>query len=85
MINKLDNLEDKIKNNGLHHLQNNKPIIINLDDLEVFRAMSSKHTKEKDFIDLIESWEKTEIEKGPFHYNFSFFIATKFNMNRQEK
>ncbi|MFA4829303.1 MAG: hypothetical protein WC855_08525 [Thermodesulfovibrionales bacterium] len=80
LLNKFDNfLEDKIKSNALMNLQYNKPFIINLDDLEIFWAMSVENAAETDFIDCIESWEKAKAEKGPFHYNFSYFIANKKN------
>ena len=80
LLNKFDNyLEDEINKNGLKNLRNRKPLIINLDDLEIFWAISTENAADTDFIDCIESWEKAKAEKGPFHYNFSYFIANKKN------
>ncbi|MDP2279901.1 MAG: hypothetical protein Q8K51_16985, partial [Nitrospirota bacterium] len=80
LLNKFDNyLENEINKNGLQNLRNRKSLIINLDDLEIFWAMSTENAAEADFIGCIESWEKAKAEKGPFHYNFSYFIVNKNN------
>jgi hypothetical protein len=69
-------LERDINRNNLKNLQSNKPLIISLDDLEIFGTMSSRDTAEKTFIKHIESWENID-NKGTFHYNFSFFITSE--------
>ena len=68
-------IEQKISNKNLDNLKEYKPLIINLDDLERFWAVSDSNKAEQEFIQYIEAWEKEE--KNIFHYNFSLYMNNK--------
>ncbi len=65
-------IEKEISNKQLNRLKKHKPLIINLDDLEIFWAFSEHSKASQEFVQYIQSWEKSD--KGSFHYNFSYFI-----------
>ncbi|MFQ5713926.1 MAG: hypothetical protein ACE5GU_07835 [Candidatus Scalinduaceae bacterium] len=68
-------IDQKISNKNLDNLKEYKPLIINLDDLERFWAVSDSNKAEQEFIQYIEAWEKEE--KNIFHYNFSLYMNNK--------
>ena len=66
LINEFDEFIDKeISKKNLNNLIKYKPLIINLDDLEMFWSISDSNNAEKELICYIESWEKEK--KNSFH------------------
>jgi len=74
LLNRIDHILDKkIKENSLSNLRNNKPLILSLDDLETFWAISTKGKEGEEFIDRLKIWEETQ--KGNYSFNFASFIS----------
>jgi hypothetical protein len=75
LLNQFDDfLDKKIQENGLTNLQKSKPIILSLDDLEIFWALNNENQAIQEIKTSIESWEKSD--KGKFLYNFSYFLSS---------
>jgi len=70
-------LNKNIVSKNLHNLKLNKPLILNLDDLEVFWTLSNSKKATEQFIDFVETWNILA-EKGPYHFSFSNFISNKY-------
>ncbi len=67
-------------------LKSYSPLILCLDDLELFwsfSALRDKAEKIKDFFACIESWRK-ENEKGRYLYNFGNYINSFFQTKNKE-
>jgi hypothetical protein len=76
LLNQFENFLDKeITKYGLNNMEGHKPLILSLDDLETFWALSNVDRAELDFVEYIRSWESSA--KGGFLYNFSYFISDK--------
>jgi len=75
LLNRFENFVDKKVNRyGLTNIQKYKPLIICLDDLEVFWALSTEDKAMQEFKAFAQAWE--ESDKGRFSYNFSYFISS---------
>ena len=75
LLNQFDNLLDKkIQKYGLTNIQKHKPLILCLDDLEIFWALSNEDNAVQDLETRFQTWEKSA--KGKFLYNFSYFISS---------
>jgi len=70
-------IDNHPKSKQLKNLKKYKPLIINLDDLEIFWAFSKLNEAGQRLIEYIKSWEKSK--KGLFHYNFSYFMWNENN------
>jgi hypothetical protein len=78
LLNQFNNVLDiNIEKNGLTNLQEHKPLIICLDDFEIFWAFSNEGDAIDAFIELIKTWRTTD--KGKFMFNFSYFISSQSN------
>ncbi len=65
----------EIEKNNLDNLKINKPLIINLDDLENFwQYNKNQETSDSEFLEIVLNWNN-ERNKGKFHFNFSYFIS----------
>lgn len=83
LLNRIDNiLNEKIQKYNLNDLIKFKPLILSLDDLETFWAISTKGKESKEFISLLKIWEK--VQKGNYLYNFASFVSEKGRFNNQE-
>ncbi len=71
-------LSDNIASKKLNNLKRNKPLIINLDDLENFWKISDLAKSSEQFIEFINNWKGLK-DKGPYHFNFSYFMAETYN------
>ncbi len=75
LLNQFDNILDtKIQKYGLTNLQAHKPLILCLDDFEIFWALSTEEKAVQDFEEYYRGWERSD--KGSFLYNFSSFISS---------
>ena len=80
LLNRIDNiLNNKLQEHNLNNLVVFKPLILNLDDLETFWAISTKDEESKEFIAFLKLWGK--IQKGKFLYNFANFISEGRRLN----
>ena len=78
LLNQFDNILDtKIQEYGLTNLRAHKPLILCLDDFEIFWALSTEEKAVQDFEECYRGWEKSD--KGRFLYNFSNFISSNNN------
>ena len=76
LLNQFDNILDtKTQEYGLTNLQTHKPLILCLDDFEIFWALSTEEKAVRDFEECYRGWDKSD--KGRFLYNFSNFISSK--------
>lgn len=74
LLNRFDNiLNKKIQEHNLENLIVHKPIIMNLDDLETFWAISSVGKEKEEFVASLIDWEKGQ--KGKYFYSFANFIS----------
>ncbi|MCG2778887.1 MAG: hypothetical protein L6406_24690 [Desulfobacterales bacterium] len=75
LLNQFDNfLDKKIQKYGLTNILKHKPLILCLDDLEIFWALSSEDKAIQELETRLQTWEKSD--KGKFLYNFSYFISS---------
>ena len=75
LLNQFDNfLDKKIKKYGLTNILKHKPLILCLDDLEIFWALSNEDKAIQELETRLQTWEKSD--KGKFLYNFSYFISS---------
>ena len=65
---------EREKTKELKNIDDNKTLIINLDDLEEFWRISNKQNVAGQFIEFVENWGKCT-NKGRYHFSFSYFIA----------
>jgi len=70
-------LKNEVKNKNLKNIQEFKPLVISLDDLETFWALSNNKNSCNEFIEAFNNWEN--VKKGSYHYNLSYFIARQKN------
>jgi hypothetical protein len=78
LLNQFDKiLSENTINKQLSNIQTSIPLIMNLDDLEIFWAFSDQANPVNDFIRYIDEWEKAE--KGIYHYNFASFVSFQNN------
>lgn len=83
LLNRIDNfLDKKIKEHNLNSLSISKPLILSLDDLETFWAISTEGNGGKEFIDLLEIWKKEQKEK--YLYNFASFVLDGRTRNNKK-
>ncbi|MEW5948846.1 MAG: hypothetical protein AB1711_05475 [Thermodesulfobacteriota bacterium] len=76
LLNQFDNaLDNEIQKCGLTNIQKHKPLILCLDDLEIFWAVSNEDKAVQKLVECIREWE--ESDKGKFLYNFSYFISSR--------
>jgi len=76
LINQFDNLLDtKIQENKLTNIQKHKPVILCLDDLEIFWALTEEDRAVDELCRYSQAWESAN--KGEFLYNFSSFISSQ--------
>jgi hypothetical protein len=59
-----------------------KPIILSLDDLETFWAISIRGEEKKEFILLFKMWEK--VQKGKYLHSFASFVSEEKRLNNEE-
>lgn len=82
LLNRIDKfLDKKIQEHNLNSLSIAKPLILSLDDLETFWAISTEGNEGKEFIDLLKMWEK--VQKGKYLYNFASFASEGGRFNNQ--
>jgi hypothetical protein len=75
LLNQFDNILDiKIQEYGLTNLRAHKPLILCLDDFEIFWALSTEGKAVQDFEECYRGWENSD--KGRLLYNFSNFISS---------
>lgn len=70
-------LKKNIDSKKLDNIKQNKPLIINLDDLEIFWKISNSEKASEQFIGFVEDWRKLQ-DKGPYHFSFSYFFSESF-------
>jgi len=74
LLNEFSNVLNRgIEEHSLTNLKVFKPLIMNLDDLESFWAYSCPESASADFAEFYKNWDQAE--KGPFHYNFTYFMG----------
>lgn len=77
----LDRFDNFLTNKGnekkLNNLKIAKPLIINLEDLELCWAFCDPQNAGSDFVRYVNNWDKAKEEKGRYHYNFSYFISSQ--------
>lgn len=74
LLNRFDNiLSKKIQEHNLEKLMVHKPIIMNLDDLESFWAISTEGKEKEEFVSSLTAWEKEQ--KGKHFYSFANFVS----------
>ena len=74
LLNRFNNiLYEKINEHNLENLKEAKPVILNLDDLETFWAISSHGKENEEFYKLLSKWEHEE--KGKYLYNFAAYAS----------
>jgi len=76
-------LRENIVSKNLDNLKQNKPLIINLDDLEIFWRISNSKKAADQFIAFVENWRKLQ-DKGPYHFNFSYFVSEAHKQDEVE-
>ncbi len=64
-----------IEENGLNNLKGNTPLILNLDDIELFWRISNSKKAVEQFTGLINQWNQLGKGKGQYHFSFSYFIS----------
>ena len=76
LLNQFDNILDtKIQEYGLTNVRVHKPLILCLDDLEIFWALCTEAKSVQEFEECLLGWEKSD--KGKVLYNFSNYISSK--------
>lgn len=76
MLNRFDGCISKgIDENKLDNLKENIPLILNLDDLELFWRFSNSEMAADQFIEHVNEWRKMGEEKGRCHFSFSYFLS----------
>ncbi|HLA26878.1 MAG TPA: hypothetical protein VJZ49_03170 [Syntrophales bacterium] len=76
LLNQFDNVLDKeIQKYGLTNIQKHKPLILCLDDLEIFWALSNEDNAVQELETSFQTWGTSD--KGKFLYNFSYFISSR--------
>lgn len=80
------NIKQKIDDNKLEHLQVNIPLIISLDELEIFWSYAPNDKKEaiKKFIEIIEDWH-SEKDKAQYVFSFGRFLIDKLSTSQPNK
>ncbi len=74
LLNKIDSILSKnLQEHKLSNLLMFEPIILSLDDLETFWAVSTEGKESREFIELLKTWEK--VQKGQYWYNFASFVS----------
>lgn len=82
LLNRVDNfLDKKIQEHNLSSLSIYKPLILSLDDLETFWAISTEGNEYKEFVGLLKIWDKEQ--KGGNLYNFASFASEGGRFNNQ--
>ena len=83
LLNRIDNiLNNKLQEHNLNNLVAFKPLILSLDDLETFWAISTKNKESKEFIAFLKLWAK--VQKGEYLYNFAIFLSEGRRLNNTE-
>lgn len=67
-------LSENVLSKNLDNIKQNRPLIINLDDMEIILRISNSEKAADQFIDFVEKWRKIQ-DKGPYHFNFSYFVS----------
>ena len=76
LLNQFDNILDtKIQENKLTSIQKHKPLVLCLDDLEIFWALTNKDEAVSGFGKYFDAWESAD--KGKYLYVFSSFISSQ--------
>ena len=76
LLNQFDNiLGIKTEENKLTNVQRHKPLILCLDDLEIFWALTNEDEAVTKFCRHYDAWESAG--KGRFLYVFSSFISSQ--------
>lgn len=74
LLNRMENmLDNKIQEHNLENVKTHRPVILSLDDMETFWAICTEGNEKKEFVSLIDKWEKEE--KGKYVFNFANFIS----------
>lgn len=82
LLNRIGNFNNKLKENSLNNLVAFKPLILSLDDLETFWAISTEGKEGEEFIALLKIWE--QIQKGKFLYSFASFVSEGRRLNNEK-
>lgn len=83
LLNQFNNfLDNNIQKYGLTNIQKHKPLILCLDDLEIFWALSNEDKAIQELETHIQTWGKSD--KGKFLYNFSYFISSHNDIIKNE-
>lgn len=76
LLNQFDNiLDQEIQKYKLTNIKQYKPLIICLDDLEIFWALCTEEKAVQEFEECLQGWERSD--KGKVLYNFSNYISSK--------
>ena len=76
LLNQFDNfLDNNVQKDRLTSVEEHKPLILCLDDLEILWALSSEDKAVQDLGKHLQTWEKSD--KGKFLYNFSYFLSSQ--------
>lgn len=67
-------LSENVVSKNLDNIKQNRPLIINLDDIEIFWRISNSEKVADQFIDFVEKWRQLQ-DKGLYHFNFSYFVS----------
>ncbi|MBI4842807.1 MAG: hypothetical protein HY809_00570 [Nitrospirae bacterium] len=74
LLNRIDTVLSKnLQEHKLSNLLMFEPVILSLDDLETFWAVSAEGKESREFIELLKTWGK--VHKGQYLYNFSSFVS----------
>ncbi|MCF7812453.1 hypothetical protein K9M59_02560 [Candidatus Gracilibacteria bacterium] len=78
LLNRFDScLNQEIKAGNLENLKIYKPVILNIDDFELFWQVADRKKSINQLGQYIEDWEENIENKGHYHFNFSFFVSGK--------
>jgi hypothetical protein len=76
LLNRFDGfISNEIDYNHLENLKKYPPIILNLDDFEIFWQIANYEDTINQFACCVSRWEENRKEKGGYHFNFSFFVS----------
>lgn len=76
LLNRFDGfLTNKINDKNLNNLKGVKPLIINLEDIELCWAFCDPKDTSKDFVKYVDDWDRAK--KGKYHFNFSSFVSSQ--------
>lgn len=67
-------LSENVVSKNLGSIRQNRPLIINLDDIEIFWRISNSEKAVDQFINFVEKWRKCQ-DKELYHFNFSYFVS----------